>query len=109
MCNNQNCYLKDYNIRFERQKKFKDLRGIGNRYLSYDFYLPDYNLLIEYQGEFHDGTANIQNEDEYKTQKEHDKRKSEYAKKHNKKLLEIWYYDYKQICSILSKHLNNSV
>lgn len=100
-------YLIQNNINYITQKTFDDLRGIKGRLLSYDFYLPEYNLLIEYQGEFHDGgggknytRANLQK------QQEHDKRKREYAQKHNIKLLEIWYWDFDNIESILQKELN---
>ena len=40
-------------------------------------------MLIEYQGEFHDGTANIQTEEDFKIQSEHDRRKAEYARENN--------------------------
>ena len=36
----------------------------------------------------------------------HDKRKREYAKDHNIKLLEIWYWDYDNIEEILNKELD---
>lgn len=100
-----NKFLSDYNIKFERQKNFDDLRGIKNGKLSYDFYLPDYNLFIEYQGQFHDGTADIQTDSNYEIQKEHDKRKREYAKEHNIELLEIWYWDFNNIEQILQEKL----
>jgi hypothetical protein len=83
------------------QKTFGGLIGLGNCLLSYDFYLPQYNLLIEYQGEFHDGTAKKQSKEEFKKQQEHDKRKREYAKSKNIKLLEIWYHEYENIEVIL--------
>ena len=72
----------------------------------YDFYLPEHNLLIEYQGQFHDGTAHQQSKKEFERQQEHDKRKREYAKDNNIKLLEIWYYDFDNIEEILNKELN---
>ena len=37
---------------------------------------------------------------------EHAKRKREYAKNHNIKLLEIWYWDYDTIEEILNKELD---
>lgn len=101
-----NKLLNNYNIRYERQKKFDNLRGIKNGKLSYDFYLPDYNLLIEYQGEFHDGTADIQTDSDFNIQQEHDKRKREYAKEYGIELLEIWYWDYNKIEKILNEKLN---
>ena len=38
-------------------------------------------------------------------QQEHDKRKRQYAKDHNIKLIEIWYWDFDKIESILEKEL----
>jgi hypothetical protein len=98
-------YLDTNNIYYEPQKEYSELLGVGYGNLSYDFYLPKYNLLIEYQGEFHDGTAYQQKPEEFEIQKEHDKRKKEYAKLHNIKLLEIWYWDFNNIEKILNKEL----
>ena len=47
-------------------------------------------------------------EEQFKIQQEHDKRKKEYAKLHNIKLLEIWYYDFDNITEILNKELGLS-
>jgi very-short-patch-repair endonuclease len=75
--------------------------------LSYDFFLPEYNLLIEYQGEQHEKYIKgfHKNKKAFINQQEHDKRKREYAKNHNIKLLEIWYYDFDNIEQILDKEL----
>ena len=99
-------YLDKINIPYEQQKEFNNLIGVGEKKLSYDFYIPNKNILIEYQGQFHDGTARIQDEEQFKIQQEHDKRKREYAKKHNIELLEIWYYDYENIEKILENKFN---
>lgn len=99
-------YLIENKFEFVCQKKFNELIGVGKNLLSYDFYLPKINLLIEYQGEFHDGTAKLQNEDQYRIQKEHDNRKREYAINNNINFLEIWYWDFKNIKLILEKELN---
>lgn len=40
-----------------------------------------------------------------KIQQEYDMRKAEYAKMNNIELLEIWYWDYKNIKSILKEKL----
>ena len=97
--------LKKYKINYETQKKFKNLLGVGNRNLSYDFYLPDYNILLECQGEFHDGTAHTQSNYDFEIQQEHDRRKFNYAIKHNYIPLEIWYWDYDNIEEILTREL----
>ena len=104
-------YLEKNGVDFDCQKTFKDLRNLNTgRLLSYDFYLPGYNLLIEYQGSYHDGTVNKRNpkrqtEQQVKEQQDRDNLKKEYAKNHNIKLLEIWYWDYKKIEEILNKEL----
>lgn len=98
-------YLTNLNIRFETQKKYEGLVGLGNGLLSYDFYLPNYNLLLEYQGEFHDGTANQQTEIGFKKQQYHDMLKRNYAKNNNIELLEIWYWEFDNIKNILESRL----
>ena len=98
-------WLNGNNIDFVSQKTFPNLLGVGNGNLSYDFYLPDHNLLIEYQGEYHDGTVSNQSEEDYLKRQEHDKRKREYAESHNIKLLEIWYWDFDNIKTILNENI----
>jgi len=98
-------WLRLNNILFESQKEFNGLVGLSNGLLSYDFYLSNYNLLIEYQGEFHDGNGNYFVKKNLKKQLQHDKRKKEYAHKHNINLLEIWYWDYDNIEEILESEL----
>lgn len=98
-------FLEENKIEFVPQKQFDDLLGVHGHNLSYDFYLPIYNLLIEYQGQFHDGTVVMQSNRKRKIQQEHDMRKAEYAKMNNIELLEIWYWDYKNIKSILKEKL----
>lgn len=49
-------YLTEHRIRFEYQKKYNDLQGIGGKLLSYDFLILNQNesvCLIECQGEQH--------------------------------------------------------
>lgn len=72
--------------------------------MSYDFLIQDI-LLLEYQGEFHDGTAVQQSEEGFEIQKRNDNLKKEYAIDKGIKLLEIWYYDFNNIESILDKQL----
>ena len=81
--------------------------GLGNGNLSYDFYLPQYNTLIECQGIQHERWMEgwITKAD-FERQLEHDRRKREYAKQHNIKLLEIWYYEIDKMEDILIKELN---
>ena len=98
-------YLEDNNVRFEWQKSYVDLVGLGGGLLSYDFYIPERNLLIEYQGEFHDGSVPHQSSAQLKYQKGHDKRKRKYAESHSIELLEIWYSDFNNIEQILKEIL----
>lgn len=99
-------YLTDNNIKFESQKKFSDLRNTLP--LSYDFYIPEHNLLIEYQGQFHDGSASmIEKEKYFDKQQRNDRLKKDYAKNNHYNFLEIWYYDYKNIESIIDKFIYN--
>jgi hypothetical protein len=96
------------NIYFIPQMTFSGLVGMGSGLLSYDFYLPQYNLLIEYQGEQHEHYCKgaHSSKKDFEKQQEHDKRKKDYAKQNNYKLLEIWYYDFDRIEEILNKELN---
>ena len=99
-------WLQIHNIEFEIHKKFSGLVGINNGKLSYDFYLPQHNLLVEVQGEQHERPIRqFGGEEQFQKQKEHDKRKREYAEVNGYKLLEIWYYDYDRIEEILNKEL----
>lgn len=98
-------YLESVNIFNVPQKEFDNLLGVNDGLLSYDFYLPTYNLLIEYQGEFHDGTAKQQTKEQFEVQKEHDRRKKQYAIDNKINLLEIWYWDYNNIEEILKDKL----
>jgi len=93
------------NVYYIPQKEFDGLIGLRGGLLSYDFYLPKYNLLIEYQGEYHEFQQSHVSENKFKTQQEHDRRKREYAKDNNIKLLEIWYWDIDKIEKILEKEL----
>lgn len=98
--------LKKYNLYYKYQKTFPNLVGVRGGVLSYDFYIEEINTLIEYQGEFHVGVPKIQSEKKLKIQMEHDRRKREYAKKNKIKLIEIWYYDFDRIETILKEKLN---
>ena len=99
-------FLIENNIKYESQKTFENLVGIKGCNLSYDFYINDYNILIELQGEQHEKPVkHFGGEEKFKRQQEHDRRKREYAKKHNIKLIEIWYYEVNRIEEILRKEI----
>lgn len=104
-------YLMSRKIEFYAQKKFDGLVGVNNGLLSYDFYLPNENILIEYQGIQHEKPVNFSGKTDYAErqfciQKEHDKRKREYAINNNLTLIEIWYFDFDNIDSILFQLVN---
>lgn len=101
-------YLQYHKIEYIPQYKFDDLLGIGGRKLSYDFYVPSCRLLIEYHGEQHEHPVQFyssQNDIDaaFAKQQEHDRRKMKYAKLRGYALLVIWYYDFKNIYTILQK------
>ena len=50
-----------------------------------------------------------QTEEEFNIQKEHDKRKREYARNNGINLLEIWYWDMKNIENIIKNYLKISI
>lgn len=104
-------YLKSNNINFIQQQKFPDLIGTGGGYLSYDFSIPSkkYGLiLIEYNGiQHYESSEFFGGAEQLKKQKEHDRLKKEYAKKHGYKLIIIKYtYDsYESISEYMAKEL----
>lgn len=96
--------MTEHNIEFEKEVTFDNLLGTSEeRQLSYDFYVPKYNTLIECQGEQHDHPIEwFGGQKRFEKQKEHDKRKQDYAKEHGYIFLEIWYYDLKNLDEILN-------
>lgn len=103
--------LKAHNIKFISQYKFDDLRGKNKQFLKFDVgILDDENnlkFLIEYQGEQHYFPVDFANKGEawaknqFEKNKYRDKIKIEYCKNNSINLLEIPYWDYKNINSIL--------
>jgi len=99
--------IKDI-IFYLSQKTFDGLVGVGGGLLSYDFYIPKLNLLIEYQGEQHERyiPGFHKSKKDFLKQKEHDRRKKEYAEQNGYNFLEIWYWDFDNIEEILENELN---
>lgn len=90
------------------QKKFEDLKGTGNRCLSYDFYIPSKNLCIEMQGMQHyTPITYFGGEATFINQQEHDRRKKQYCQEHGMTLLEIRHDEIDMIDDILDKALNS--
>lgn len=101
-------FLDSKNISYIRFHKYKDLIGVGGGLLSYDFYIPKYNVLIEFQGKQHEYPIDyFGGKETFEKQREHDKRKREYAQKHNINFLEIWYYNIDNVATIIEKFLYN--
>lgn len=81
--------LKENNILFEEQKRFKKLIKF-----PFDFYLPKKNLLIEYNGIQHYKAIDFfGGEKQLAKQKENDKLKKDFCKTNNLNLLTISYKD----------------
>lgn len=100
--------LNDMNIDFEIQKTFDGLIGVFGKNLSYDFYFKynDTEYLIEGQGEQHYSPIKFfGDENKFEKQKEHDKRKKDYAVSHSLELIEIPYWDFKNIREIIESRL----
>jgi len=94
------------NIYYIPQKQFSGLVGLGGGLLSYDFYIPKYNLLIEYQGEQHEKyiLGFHKSMEDFEKQVEHDRRKCEYVLNNKYNFLEIWYWDFDNIETILDEY-----
>lgn len=98
--------LTSMNVKFESQKRFKDLRGLKNMPLSYDFFIEEKNVLIEYQGQQHYyPVARFGGYDSFASQVIRDNLKREYAKVHNIQLLKIPYTKYRNIREILEEQI----
>ena len=84
--------LRASNIKFEREKKKKNMRGGKFRY---DFYLPLYNILIEVEGEQHFKQVNVFQKfrSDFLKQQENDRRKNSYALANNIPLIRIPYWE----------------
>ena len=91
--------LKNNNIKYEKEKIFKDCVFKNGSFARFDFYLPEYNCLIEYDGEQHYRcTNNGQDSDEYfKKLQQRDKIKNQYCKQKNIILIRFPYTDYEKM------------
>lgn len=81
--------LEQYNIVFEREKKFNGLTGLGGKSLRFDFYMPEHNVIIEINGEGHykEYANNFLNDNTII----HDKIKRDFCKQQGIKLYDIEY------------------
>jgi len=103
------CYCERNNIYFKSQYAFNDLLSDLGNPLRFDFAIfkneenAQLKCLIEYDGEFH--YFPIISKNQLATQKHHDKRKDNYCKDNNIKLIRIPYWEKDSIKNILSKEL----
>lgn len=104
-------FLDKKSITYETQKSFINCRSL--RSLRFDFYLPGYNVCIEYQGEQHYFPVDFSGRHEEKAienflaLQERDKIKKEFCSENQIGLLEIPYWEQKNIDEILQNFLNN--
>ena len=104
-------YLNKHNIKYIGQKRFDDCRDVYT--LPFDFYLPDYNLVIEIMGEQHEHPIEaFGGQEKFESQIRHDKMKRDYLSKNNIHCLDIWYYEFNQmetmIVDKIQQILNNT-
>ena len=99
-------YLNNNKISFKSEYSFADCRNILP--LPFDFYLYNKGILIEFQGKMHyEPVKYFGGEKKYKQRKINDKIKYDYCKDNKDlKLIQIPYWDYHNIETILNKELN---
>lgn len=101
--------LSKWEIDFVEQKRFIDCRNVYP--LPFDFYLKDYNLCVEYQGLQHYEPTSFAHhnkesmEENLKGVQFRDQIKRDYCTANNINLLEIPYWDFDNIETILEKEL----
>jgi len=99
-------FLKENNINFIPQKRFKDCKCILA--LPFDFFLPLHNICIEYDGEQHfKETRYYGGKEKLQKTQINDKIKTEYCKANNIQLLRITYKEIKKINIILNQFLED--
>lgn len=98
-------YFKDSNVKYiYNAPYFDDLLSDLGYPLRPDFILPNERIWIEYDGEFH--YKDFYHDGSFERLQEHDRRKNEYAKKNNWKLIRIPYWEFDNIEEIL-KNINS--
>lgn len=84
--------FKTSNIKFEREKRFSDLRGGKFRF---DFYIPQKKILIEIDGEYH--WRMIRGRQVLLKQQEHDRIKNSYCLAAGIPLYRIPYWELENV------------
>lgn len=96
--------LQELNIYYIEQYRFNDCRN--KRPLPFDFYLPDHNACIEYQGGQHYfAVTYFGGQDKFEDQQKKDEIKRIYCKNNDIKLIEIPYWDFDNIKSIIEEKI----
>jgi very-short-patch-repair endonuclease len=95
-------YLQQRQIEFIKESKF-NWAGLKR----YDFFLPYYNLIIEYHGIQHYEDILFYEERTLSKQQQNDKEKKDLALQHGLLYLEIPYYDFDNIETILDNWFND--
>ena len=86
-------FLKNNNIIYETQKRFKDCKNI--KQLPFDFYIPSKNLCIEYDGELHTKSVKFFGGDESLEKTiNNDNIKNQFCLENNINLLRISYINF---------------
>ena len=100
-------FLSKNKMDFEKQYEIvnENLFCLQKRF-KVDFYLPKYNTIIEYNGIQHYKETDYFHHKDFEQQKERDMALRQYCKEHKIKLIEIPYWDYDNIETILKKELD---
>lgn len=89
-----------HKINYIPQKRFDDCRDVYT--LPFDFYLSDYNLIVEIMGEQHEKPLDFfGGQEAFEKRIYHDKIKRDYLNKNNIYCLDIWYYEFDKMESMI--------
>lgn len=103
--------LNQMKISFIPQYTFEDCKDVCK--LPFDYYLPDLKICIEYDGQHHfypvtfNGISQEAAQKSHESTKKHDKIKDQYCADNNIRILQIPYYDFKNIEVIIRDFLDN--
>lgn len=97
-------FLKNKNIKFEREYRFTDCRG--KKYpLPFDFYLPEYKTCIEFDGRQH---FNIDTNWYSKELISNDEKRNKYCKTNNITMIRIPHTKLNKLSELLTENLINT-
>jgi hypothetical protein len=98
-------FLNKNNVEYIPQKKFPDCKDILP--LMFDFYFPNISVALEINGEQHFSPLEyFGGQEAFEDRVKKDQIKRDYCKNNNIKLIEIPFWDFDKIESILTKELN---